>query len=123
MFPCITPVSAHFWPPLEKGPLKPVLRYDAQSESTLCVCVTRGNQLTCGGWSGVIVEDWMQEVALVCSCGVTNSPVFSKDIVPKEKQVFTCMYIVQADSRQVHHMSNGVLQSEYTTPMSQHVFV
>ncbi len=20
MFPCITPVSAHFWPPLEKGP-------------------------------------------------------------------------------------------------------
>ncbi len=21
MFPCITPVSAHFWPPLEKGPL------------------------------------------------------------------------------------------------------
>ncbi len=23
MFPCITPVSAHFWPPLEKGPLSP----------------------------------------------------------------------------------------------------
>ncbi len=22
MFPCITPVSAHFWPPLEKGPLE-----------------------------------------------------------------------------------------------------
>ncbi len=25
MFPCITPVSAHCWPPLEKGPLLPSL--------------------------------------------------------------------------------------------------
>ncbi len=39
MFPCITPVSAHFWPPLEKGPLLvcPV-RPNCFSRSPYCEC-------------------------------------------------------------------------------------
>ncbi len=35
MFPCITPVSAHFWPPLEKGPFRHACY---QSEVTWLSC-------------------------------------------------------------------------------------
>ncbi len=46
-----------------------------------CVAIQYNTWLTCGRWSRVVVEDWVQKVALVPSDRVSYRPVFPKDIV------------------------------------------
>ncbi len=75
MFPCITPVSAHFWPPLEKGQLTPLsARSNVQQPHDLPVEAAAGGR---DMWSpyGWCCGRWSATVAVCCNCWLACSEV------------------------------------------------